>query len=59
FSRGAIFPWLHHDLEGKHTYEHIHQKFTFRVRSKGEGETFGSFYMPSTWYWNPAVEEES
>jgi lipopolysaccharide transport system ATP-binding protein len=48
-----------HDLEGKHTYEHIHQKFTFRVRSKGEGETFGSFYMPSTWYWNPAVEEES
>jgi lipopolysaccharide transport system ATP-binding protein len=47
-----------HDLEGKHTYEHIHQRFTFRVRSGGVRETFGSFYIPSTWQWNPGSSRE-
>jgi lipopolysaccharide transport system ATP-binding protein len=47
-----------HDLEGKHTYDHIHQRFTFRVRSGGVRETFGSFHIPSTWQWRPGPSGE-
>jgi hypothetical protein len=41
-----------HDHEGEHTYDHIHQQFTFRVRSGGVREEFGTLYIPATWRWN-------
>jgi lipopolysaccharide transport system ATP-binding protein len=44
-----------HDLAGVHTYDHIHQRFTFRVRSDGVGEAFGSFRIPAHWQWHPGV----
>jgi ABC-type polysaccharide/polyol phosphate transport system ATPase subunit len=47
-----------HDLAGEHTYDHIHQRFTFRVRSGGVRETFGSFYIPSSWHWKPGPSGE-
>ena len=47
-----------HDLQGKHTYEHIHQRYTFRVRGGGVRETFGSFYLPSAWQWSPGPSGE-
>jgi ABC-type polysaccharide/polyol phosphate transport system ATPase subunit len=41
-----------HDFEGVHTYDHIHQRFTFRVRTGGAPEKYGSVYMPATWHWS-------
>ncbi len=42
-----------YDLEGSFAYDHLHQQFTFRVRSGGVGEEFGALYMPASWYWVP------
>jgi hypothetical protein len=48
-----------HDLAGVHTYDHIHQRFTFRVRSDGTGEAFGSFRIPARWQWHPGQSTET
>jgi len=48
-----------HDLEGKHAYDYIHQRWSFRVRSGGVRESFGSFYIPATWHWNQPHREEA
>lgn len=48
-----------HDLEGRHAYDQIHQRWTFRVRSGGVAERFGSFYIPATWHWSAAPPVEA
>lgn len=42
-----------HDQGGKHTYDYIHQGFTFRIRPGGTAEKYGAFSIPATWHWNP------
>jgi lipopolysaccharide transport system ATP-binding protein len=41
-----------HDHAGEHTYDHIHQQYTFRVRAGGVREEYGTFYIPATWRWS-------
>ena len=48
-----------HDRGGKHAYDYIDQRFTFRVRSSGVRECYGSFYMPSAWRWSPGPPKEA
>jgi lipopolysaccharide transport system ATP-binding protein len=42
-----------YDHEGTHAYDHMHQRFTFRVRPGGVHEQFGSVYIPASWRWTP------
>jgi ABC-type polysaccharide/polyol phosphate transport system ATPase subunit len=47
-----------HDFDGRHTYDHIHQRFTFRVHTGSVAEEYGSVYMPATWHWNCHVHDD-
>lgn len=47
-----------HDHEGKHPYDHIHQRLTFRVRAGGVREEFGTFYIPANWNWSPTPDSD-
>jgi ABC-type polysaccharide/polyol phosphate transport system ATPase subunit len=46
-----------HDLEGRHAFDFIHQRWTFRVRSGGVRESYGYFYIPSSWQWSAEPSE--
>jgi lipopolysaccharide transport system ATP-binding protein len=42
-----------HDLAGQHTYDHIHQRFLFRVRPSGARQEYGLLRVPAHWQWTP------
>ena len=42
-----------YDFEGRHPYDHLHQRFSFRVREGGVPERFGAFCIPAKWHWHP------
>jgi lipopolysaccharide transport system ATP-binding protein len=54
-----LFSAAIHDRGGKHAYDYIDQRFTFRVRSGGVRECYGSFYIPAVWHWSPGPPAEA